>query len=176
MSSDAERYGLDTENIFVVGDSAGAQYASQYLTMLTSPDYAALFDIDVPAGALKVRAVGLNCGVYDMKAYAASESEGWRRDFLGTDYDPQMRQLDVLPYITKDFPPAFIVTSYYDFLRALQAPMYALLQEKGVPCELHEYGGEDQPQIAHVFHLDVRSETGRECNDLETAFFRKHIS
>ena len=175
--TNASVYGLDLNNLFVVGDSAGAQYASQYLTMLTNPAYAALFDIDVPASdELKIRAVGLNCGVYDMKVYAQGESEGWRRDFMGEGYDPELKQLDVLPYITGEFPPAFIVTSYYDFLHDLQAPMYVLLQSKGIPCELHEFGGEDHPEIAHVFHLDIRSETGRVCNDMECAFFRKYES
>ena len=34
----AEEYAIDTNNIFVVGDSAGAQLATQYLIICTNPE------------------------------------------------------------------------------------------------------------------------------------------
>ena len=59
----AKEYAIDTDHLFVVGDSAGAQLSTQYLTICSNPEYAKQFPF-VPSG-LKVRAVGLNCGVYD---------------------------------------------------------------------------------------------------------------
>ena len=63
MQQQGQTYGIDLNNVFVVGDSAGGQIAFQALTILTNPDYAAMFDFAPPAG-FQVRACGLNCGAY----------------------------------------------------------------------------------------------------------------
>ena len=60
----AVRYHLDPSRIFLVGDSAGAQLASQYAAIHTNPEYAALFRLKLPK--VRIRALGLNCGMYDL--------------------------------------------------------------------------------------------------------------
>jgi len=50
-------YGIDKNNLFVVGDSAGGQLALQLLTMLTSEKYRKLFDFAPPLD-LRVNACG----------------------------------------------------------------------------------------------------------------------
>ena len=67
----AHRYHLDPERIFLVGDSAGAQLASQYAAMWANPGYAAAFAMKLPR--ITIRALGLNCGMYDMSARAAEK-------------------------------------------------------------------------------------------------------
>lgn len=64
----AEIYGFDTDNVVIVGDSAGAQLASQYAVICTDPEYAKIMEITPPEFSL--RAVGLNCGMYDLKERA----------------------------------------------------------------------------------------------------------
>lgn len=63
----AEEYGLDSENIFAVGDSAGAHMLGLYTNLCTNPEYAKVykekFGIQTPQD-LKIRAVALNCGQY----------------------------------------------------------------------------------------------------------------
>lgn len=59
-----EKYSGDLNKIFVVGDSAGAQLASQYLTILTNSEYAKNFDFKVPK--ITVQGCALNCGMYDL--------------------------------------------------------------------------------------------------------------
>ncbi len=66
MQDHAEDYYLDMNNVFLVGDSAGAQMVSQYAAILTNPQFAALFPFAVPEN-LKLRAVGLNGGTYEIR-------------------------------------------------------------------------------------------------------------
>jgi acetyl esterase/lipase len=55
-------YDLDLENLFVVGDSAGAQLACQYAAILTNEEYATLFPFKIPD--VTIKAMGLNSGVF----------------------------------------------------------------------------------------------------------------
>ena len=59
VRSNAEKYKIDLNNIFTVGDSAGGQLNFQLLTMLSNPAFAALFPFKAPEG-FRVNAVGLN--------------------------------------------------------------------------------------------------------------------
>ena len=170
----ARRYNLDPQRILLVGDSAGAQLASQYAAIATNPAYAALFDFRVPD--ISIRALGLNCGMYDMAAQAAQPRKSINRDYLGKELkadDPRFRVLDA---ITEDYPPAYITTSHRDFLRDNAEPMYQFLRDKGVDARWHCYGSPEKANVGHVFHVNISLPDAVTCNDQECAFFREHLS
>lgn len=168
-----DAYGLDMDNVFVVGDSAGAQLASQYITLLTNKEYQKYFEFSVPEGVLKVRAAALNCGTYDLRQCKEQNMEILNY-YFAEDIDNTAACIDVMKYVTKDFPPTVITTSYYDFLKECAEPMYQYLKSHEVPCELHQYGSKTKPEIAHVFHLNIRSEEAKLCNEMECEFFRRY--
>ena len=82
------------------------------------------------------------------------------------------KKLDVLSYVTEQFPPAYLLTAKGDFLLEQCRPMAELLRSRGVPCAYRIYGDE---HTGHVFHLDVRSALARQANDDETAFLRQYL-
>ena len=164
----ADEYYIDTNNIFIVGDSAGAQLNSQYSAAVTNPEYAALLNLQLPDFTL--RAIALNCGGYDMKERSESMSY-----YLDGDYAQYAEELDVLGHITANFPPSFVMSSTGDMALPNAQPMSEFLTEKGVENELHIYGdGKTKPP--HVFHCDIRSEYATICNDEECAFFRRYMA
>ena len=167
----AEIYGFDTDNVVIVGDSAGAQLASQYAVICTDPDYAKIMEITPPEFTL--RAVGLNCGMYDLKK-RAGEIPGNKLmiDYFTKDPSVYGKKLDVLSHVTEKFPPAYLLSAKGDFLVEQCRPMAELLRSKGVPCEYRIYGDE---KTGHVFHLDMRSDLARKANDEEIAFIREHL-
>ena len=167
----AEIYGFDTDNVVIVGDSAGAQLASQYAVICTDPDYAKIMEITPPEFTL--RAVGLNCGMYDLKE-RAGEIPGNKLmvDYFTKDPSVYGKKLDVLSHVTEKFPPAYLLSAKGDFLVEQCRPMAELLRSKGVPCEYRIYGDE---KTGHVFHLDMRSDLARKANDEEIAFIREHL-
>ena len=81
VHANAKRYHLDPERIILVGDSAGAQLASQYAAIHTDPEYASLFGLK--RDKVTIRALGLNCGVYDMAKQGAGKRRGLILDYLG---------------------------------------------------------------------------------------------
>lgn len=169
----AHRYHLDPERIFLVGDSAGAQLASQYAAMWAEPDYAALFQLKLPG--IRIRALGLNCGVYDLSARAADPRKGLQLDYLGKKLHPGDPRFRVLENITDRYPPAFITTACCDFLRDCAEPMHRFLTEKGVEAQWRCYGREGDQIVGHVFHVNIPLPEAVQCNDDTAEFFRAHI-
>ena len=174
VSKNARQFHLDPDRVILVGDSAGGQLASQYAAIWSNPEYAALFEMTLPP--VQIRALGLNCGLYDPTAFRRGSSlEGLAWDYLGkmafTD-EPRLRVLDA---IGENYPPAFISTSHHDFLRENAQPMYDLLRERGVDARVECYGSPESPEVAHVFHVNIRLPEAKRCNDDEAAFFREYI-
>ena len=156
-----------------MGDSAGAQLASQYAAIHTNPEYASLFGLK--QDKVTIRALGLNCGVYDMGKRGAEKRKGLVLDYLGKDIPADDPRLDVLSAVTKAFPPAYITTAHNDFLRDDAEPMFRFLTGKGIPCGWKCYGTPAQKDIGHVFHVNILKPEAIACNDDATAFFFKHI-
>ena len=173
LKEKGEEYYVDTDNLFVVGDSAGAQLASQYLTIYTNPVYAGKFEFSVPD--VMIRAVALNCGLYDTRRCAEFELDIPFMAYVGETDEKMLDSLDVMKYSGKGFPPAFIMSACHDFLLENAEPMYEHLTEAGVECQLKIYGSKQQEEIAHVFHVNIRLSEAEICNDEECDFFRKYI-
>jgi len=164
-------YPIDLNNIFMVGDSAGAQLASQYAVIYSNPEYAKIMGITPPE--FRLAAVGLNCGMYDLAARTSpAENKGMIRDYFTRKPEQFGEKLNVLKYITAEFPPAYILSAPGDFLVSHAQPMADLLTSRGVPCECRIYGDEN---TYHVFHINIRSELAGQANADELAFFSKWI-
>lgn len=169
----AARYHLDPDRLFLVGDSAGAQLASQYAAIWANPVYGALFQMKLPR--ILIRAVGLNCGLYDIETQAAGPRKGLALDYLGKeilDKDPRFRCLES---IGASYPPAFITTSCCDFLRENAEPIYRYLQERGVDAQWRCYGTEGDKTVGHVFHVNIALPEATQCNDDTAEFFRRYL-
>lgn len=168
----ADRYHLDPDRIIVLGDSAGAQMTSQYAAMQSNPEYGKLFGLKL--AKIHIRAVGLNCGLYDLSKMGAEPRRGMHRDYFGKlpKDDPRFRCLES---VTADFPPAFITTGTEDFLRELAQPMYDFLRENGVEAQWKCYGQEGDKNVCHVFHVNILLPEAVQCNDDAAAFFKKYV-
>lgn len=173
VCKNADAYHLSPENLVIVGDSAGAQLASQYAAIATNPDYAALFGITVPA--IHIRALGLNCGMYDMPAVCIDKPTGVAKDYMGKAVDLADPRLDVLSAIGENYPPAYITTSCNDFLHDAAEPMYQFLCSKGLTARWKCYGRPEQKEVGHVFHVNIIHPEAVLCNDESCSFFREYV-
>ena len=200
MQKNAGTYFLDMDNLFLVGDSAGAQMVCQYAAILTNPRFAQLFPFTVPKG-LKPRAVGLNGGTYEIgptpkagkREYSLPRSieegnrllqseeamqglmHGLMKDYLGKDAERLVPMLDVKGNITSAFPPAFLMTSYHDFLKVQAQPMCDFLRSRGVEAVCRCYGTQEDTHMTHVCHTNMKLEEAAQMNLDELAFFRERI-
>lgn len=171
ICANAERYHMNPQQMFVVGDSAGSQLTSQYAAIVSNPEYAKLF---FPVPDIKILAVGLNCGMYDQVKRASAPRKGIDKDYLGNmpASDPRFQ---VLESIGSNYPPAHITTACNDFLRQEAQPMADFLTSKGIACQVKCYGTPEQQEVAHVFHINIRLPEAKECNGDQIAFFRRYL-
>ena len=170
ICKNALRYHLDPTRIILLGDSAGAQLASQYAAIATNPEYEAHFSFRVPN--VTIRALGLNCGMYDVGTFAGKKTSGLARDYLGPKPDWMDPRFRILESVTDRYPPSYIATSCHDFLRGCAKPMYEFLLSRKVKCAGKCYGTEEDTHVGHVFHVTITLPEAQHCNDDECAFFR----
>ncbi len=170
----ADKYNLDVKNVFLAGDSAGAQLTSHYAAIWSNPSFATLFDFEVPE--VVIRGICPACGMYDLKKRMDGlKEEGIMLDYFGGDFDCEDKRVEVLQNITKDYPPAFVFSSFCDFLYTECEPMAEFLKGKGVEAVSRIYGSPDKPEIGHVFHVDFRYPDGEAARSDQAEFMRQHI-
>ena len=167
--SHSEEFFVDPHNIFFVGDSAGAQMASQYMAAVTDPAYASLLGLEIPA--FDLRACALNCGFYIPDPH---QDRMLMKCYLEDPSQVKSEEMDVVAHITSGFPPSFVMTSNGDFLRKRARPFVDILTAKGVEAEYHEYCPEDR-ELGHVFHCNMKEPYAKICNDEECDFFDAHV-
>ena len=191
IESNDSVYPFDLNNMFLVGDSAGAQLVSHYAAIYTNPSFAKVFPF-TPPHKTKIRAVGLNCGIYELSLTGKTQDGitpsgicakfsgmnlmgGLIRDYLGRYGEEIAPMLDVKSNITESFPPAYIMTAYYDFLQHEARPMYELLRSRGVDAEYKLYGTKADKHMQHVCHVDMNIPQAFQMNQDELNFFIRHI-
>ena len=180
--SNAEKYGFDLSNVFLVGDSAGAHMAAMYCNMCTDRRYASLLGIVPPEGFVP-SAVVLYCGIYDICEMLKDPNPSvvllkpLVKDLLGVKALPQTltAEQDALlcpaKYINKSFPTVFVMTALGDFLVRQPDCILPVLERNGVRHVFKVYGTEKN-RLSHVFHCDLRLPEAKECNDDEMDFLK----
>lgn len=173
-----EQYHIDRNNLFLVGDSAGGQLAFQLLTMLTNDKYNAMFPFRAPK-EISFRACALNCGCYFIpvsRMVPPKKANILFEAYLPEDYLPCVPTLKAHKYITRNFPPAIVMTAQNDYLKLMAPPLHMMLRLKGVKSMLRIYGEKSNKDIGHVFHLKCHLDLAAQCNDEQCDFFRAHMS
>ena len=97
------------------------------------------------------------------------------KDYLGDVSLLNDRKTKVLEYITSDYPPAYVFSSYCDFLYGACEPMANLITSRGGKARFEIYGSPDRKDIGHVFHVNMRLEEGERANKAQTDFFIEHL-
>ncbi|WP_283587815.1 alpha/beta hydrolase [Limosilactobacillus viscerum] len=171
VAANGHNHDLDLNNVFITGDSAGGQMAEQYITAYTNPEYRKLLGFTKPQ--LTLRAGLLNCGCYFLGQQLSKPS------VIDAYFTPAVREkyqqsLRVEDYITTDFLPTFVMTSYDDPLRDTGVRFDQFLTDRHVYHQFKEYGTQKDPR-GHVFHIDQRDEVAKQCNHEEMEFLRRYL-
>lgn len=189
VKAHSEEYGMNIQNVFLTGDSAGAQLALLSYCVNRSSELQALFSV-APVD-LCVKGLILNHGVcYLNEAANLPGKKLLSRCFLnpgllemlyGKGYQKMPLYLHTaLPcdyiFLQAELPPILLITSRGDAAFSYQTlRLYNELKALGKECELY---CEESSGAGHVFNIAYPdSEAGRKCNQSILSFIenRKDI-
>ena len=173
ISTNSDRYGLDKDNVFMVGDSAGAQLVSQFACICSNKAYADIFGFNLPDD-VKLKGVSLACGMYNIRRRSDGNND-LMLDYLGTFDLLKDPRTEVHEYITSDYPPAFVFSAENDFLVTECEPFAEFLGQKGIKAKAKIYGKKEDVEVGHVFHVNLKLPVGEEANRDQTDFFKSLI-
>ncbi len=166
-----EDYSFDPQKVFLIGDSAGAQIACQYGVLYSNQKYEKIMELKKPQ--ITIRALSFGCGTYDLKKIIQEEGcKGTFKDYLTKNPSGYGNKLDIIKYITNEYPPVYLFSAKGDFLMEECKTMANLLMDRGVKCQYKIYGNE---QTGHVFHVDMKNEFSAEANREQTEFLKRFL-
>jgi acetyl esterase len=154
---------VDRSQLFLAGDSAGAQIAAQVANIISSPSYAADVGIVPSVDRSQLKGVVLHCGTYEAKL-ARFRKKGVLWAYFGTqDFssDPRLSQFSVARHVTSEFPPMFISVGNDDEL-APQSYLFAdNVAAQGVLVDRLFFSKDYTPKVWHQFQFDLDTRAGR---------------
>lgn len=190
IQENAERFHIDTSQIIMAGDSAGAQLTSQIAAIITNPGYAQSLGITPSLTPDQLKGVVLACGIYDMEVFLKRGDMisggilGWGVGITGWAYtgsrDRESSTLDemsTIDHVTADYPPAFITGGNDDPLTDAQSkPLAEKLDELGVETTTLFYPADHEPKLGHEYQFDLDNEDGQNALKEILAFMTAHTA
>lgn len=167
IHENAQTFGIDMDNFYMVGDSAGAQLTANYCIIASNSDYRA--KLDFFTYDLLPKKVCLNCGAYKMAERNDNISAWYLKNAVTEEqYKLFMDQLD---YVNADFPEAYLMYSVNDDLSSHTKVLDEVLNKVGIAHITKAYG-QNNPDSGHVFHMNMYNPEGILCNEDECAFMK----
>jgi acetyl esterase/lipase len=186
--TNAERFHVDKDRIFIAGDSAGAQITSQIAMVITGPtDYAVKVQIKPSIAPRQLRGVILHCGFYDLPKFVESAEISpvrflrWGMSTMIWAYmgkrspdDLDLRKMSAMYNATPAFPATFISGGNGDPLTdGHSRPFAEKLSSMSVPVTTLFYPAEHQPSLGHEYQFDLNLEDSRATLKKTAEFIRQ---
>lgn len=174
--NNAMKYGLDTNRVYLVGDSAGAYLASYIGVIACNQELRKKYNL----GFLKnIRGLGLNCGIYDFNTFLGKDvCFPCKKDIvqmvLGEKEKNKTSNLinfSVLNSITGNYIPSYIMGTKADGIFMETDRIIKVMKQKKVIFESTIY-----PQCArlpHDFHLKRKYPESKVTMQKMLDFFKK---
>lgn len=185
VKAHAAEYDFDLENVFMIGDSVGAHYVSLYTLLCINPSFQDLIEV-YPEKGFVPKGLGLNCGIFKINWFfylvndfvlaledIFGEKAVSKRKAVVNGKSVKIKKLmNVSFHMTKDFPPAFVMTGAYDFVRFQTKYMKRLLKKYKIRHISKVYGTKSDKDTIHNFHANLDCTLSKICNDEECNFFK----
>lgn len=189
IAANAHRFHADMRQVFLAGDSAGAQLTAQLAAITTNAAHAADIGVAPALRPEQLRGLVLHCGLYDMPTYvqranAAGGFIGYAANMLPWAYlgekqpsEEALRRISPLHHATAQFPPVFISGGNGDPLTAHQSrPMAARLKELGVEVSELFFADDHQPSLPHEYQFALADPDAKTALAMTLDFLRARVS
>ena len=146
ITQHAKKYQLNPQQLYLAGDSAGANLASHYAALLSNPAFAQQSNLQLTIQNKQLKGLILHCGIYDLKAFVETAPDEmniveWGVYNLVQAYTGDRKQdseflknISPIHHLTANYPAVFISGGNKDFLTGTQSlPMLHALQQQKIP-------------------------------------------
>ncbi|MBQ7540701.1 MAG: alpha/beta hydrolase [Clostridia bacterium] len=180
LKKNAAQYSLDTDRVFLCGDSAGAHLA--LLSYIVGRSETLRLVYGAKPQELEVKAFGLVSPVTDLRFFTDSVQplqRKFRKRLFGDNYaESPLRYCtsiaDVLRTVMH-LPSVYIVSSEDDFFRNQSVQLHHVLTRRNVENQLRYYPAVQESSLPHSFPvLHPYLPESKAVNDEMLAFFRSH--
>ncbi len=177
LNDNLEDYPADTDNIFLVGDSAGGHFACVTTAVNKNKNFQK--DFGVEHCGFDFKAVATICPAVDLlspnflmniNVPLLLGNKPWRSPFK--------KYLDVSEIISKDFPPFYINTAKNDFIKKQSYKLRDLFSEHNIEHSFHDFSEDiyNESELTHVFNVAYPFTPQAEKANSEIAdFFKAQI-
>jgi acetyl esterase len=179
LTEHAAEYGGDPASMFVGGNSAGAQLASQIAAIATNPGLASDLGVDITTPAEAVRGVILYSGPYDLDTVERDNFPGFRTyawSYLGQKNwqdDVRLDELSTVKTATAQYPPTYMTSGDADPLEPQTYELDAVLRAKGVEVTSRYWTGSGL-DLPHDYIFDLRTKAAQTAFDDTVSFVREN--
>lgn len=178
ICKNADAYQLDTANIFLSGDSAGAYLASMIGAISCDKELQEYYNWKP---TISIRAIASNCGLYDFETYMQKDvkfpmKKGileilfGTKDFTKTD---SFSYSSVLNHVNENFPPIYIMDTQIRSFEKEALRMKEKAKANGIDYQIHIY--DKKYKLMHAFHVMSKYSQSTEVLNEMFAFFHKHL-
>ena len=184
IEEQAEKYQLNMAQIFLAGDSAGAQIVGQTANALTNEAYGETlpFHIDIPRE--NIRGLLLYCGIFSVDDFSAITSNyllvelfkmiGW--SYFGEKNwreSSRLNEANIINHVTENFPPAFITDGNTMSFEVLAKALVQRLSELDVSHD-SLFFPKDMYETLHEYQFVQDTEAAETAVEKTLAFLHEH--
>lgn len=183
--NNAETFNIDTNKIFLSGDSAGGQLAGQLALLLTNTEYRKNLNIHIDNNTLQAKPLAFTgiATMFDPSTANATNfpPANWLfdtglRDYFATDdlrYSNKAKEASILHNIDKNFPPSFISDGNLATFDKQAREFHNKLVSYNIESNL--YLIETNNILQHGFELDVDNPYAKDVFEKQIEFMDKQI-
>lgn len=176
LVKEGDKYKLDLKRVFLSGDSSGAYMAAMAACILKNQKLREVYRIEYE---LPVRAIALNCGMYDFTTFMGKEVHFPMKKLIvemlfGSKNYTELNSFQyssVFDYMTEDFPPAYLMDVEGESFAAEAYRMEKKLKSFKVPYQLHIF--DKSEKLMHAFHIMSRFEQSNQVLQEMFQYFKK---
>ena len=179
VKNHVSEYQGDPENIFLAGNSAGAQIASQTAAVVTNPSLAKLMNITPSVQPEELRGVLLFCGPYNLSTVAETgfpliRTFLWSYTGVKTFEDyPRLNEMSTVLQVNEAYPPAFITSGNDDPLTSQSIELAQVLKRLDVDTETLFFSNSSE-KLGHDYQFDLKSDAGQQAIRSAVRFMQQY--
>ncbi|WP_337034378.1 alpha/beta hydrolase [Paenibacillus illinoisensis] len=179
IQNHAAEFKGDPHNIFLAGNSAGAQIASQTAAVVTNQALAQLMNIQPSIQPEALRGVLLYCGPYNMSTVGESGFPLIRTflwSYTGIKAFEEFSRLDEMStvlQVTPNYPPSFITSGNHDPLTGQSVELAQTLKRLDVETETLFFTASTE-KLGHDYQFQLQTDGGKRALEEVVRFLQKH--